>query len=272
MVTPINSRTIVSPCFLEANELPASKLPNKLKTLKDSLMWAAKQDCRQFVKFVQQWKYEKLYQHFSPSWDEFVEKQLGERLEWIELMVEGANLLDNYEGEVTADTAVAVGQYNRLRDKSGKPPKITPEQFAVIHSYSKSGKTQREIAKIVELSQPTVNRVLIHNSYNCNDYESNTRSPEQRGNSSEYRQARLDRDHPELAQKVKQGKVTLASACKEVGITEPIIAQFQVKERTQPQTLAKSMTERLPLEFINDLYSELGKLIQEHHNEHNWIP
>lgn len=47
---------------------------------------------------------------------------------------------------------------------------------------------------------------------------------------------------------------------------------FSVGSDTQPQSLAKSMARNLPLEFINDLYSELGKLIQEHHNEHNWIP
>jgi len=47
---------------------------------------------------------------------------------------------------------------------------------------------------------------------------------------------------------------------------------FSVGSGTNAQTLAKNMAERLPLEFINDLYSELGKLIQQEHNEHNWIP
>jgi len=272
MVAFINSRTVVSPCFLESNELPVSKLAEDLKSLRSSLMWSAERDCRQFVKFVQQWKYEKLYQHFSPTWEEFVKKQLGKPLEWIELMVEGANYLNMYEGVVTADTAVAVAIYIRLRDKSGRPYKVTPEQFAVIHSYSKSGKTQREIADIVGVSQKTINRVLSHNSYTYNDYDSNTRSPKQRGTSVEYRQARLDRDHPELAQQVKQGEITLASACKKVGIAKRIIAEFKIDEDRTPFSLAKSMTERLSLEFINDLYSELGKLIQEHHNEHNWIP
>jgi len=97
MPAPINSRTIVSPCFLEANELPVSKLDNKLKTLKNSLLWAAEQDCRQFVKFVQQWKHEELYKHFSPSWEEFVEKQLDKPVEWIDAMIAAANVLEKYE-------------------------------------------------------------------------------------------------------------------------------------------------------------------------------
>jgi len=47
---------------------------------------------------------------------------------------------------------------------------------------------------------------------------------------------------------------------------------FSVGSGTKAESLAKNMAEKLSPEFINDLYSELGKLIQEHHNEHNWIP
>jgi len=224
----------------------------------------AESDCRQVIAHYDMVIKGKFWRKVAASEEEYFLKYYKKPKSWFENIKEKLLL-------IPVATNPTIGDVVGIKPK-GAQPVVTDEMKDRIFELRSEGKTQREIAKAVEVSLQTVNRVLSHKYYNYNICETNTRSPKQQGTSSEYRQARLDRDYPELAERVRQGEITLASACKEAKITEPIIAQFQVKERTQPQTLAKSMTERLPLEFINDLYSELGKLIQEHHNEHNWIP
>jgi len=227
----------------------------------------AESDCRQVITHYDMVIKGKFWRKVAASEEEYFLKYYKKPKSWFENIKEKLLL-------IPAATSPTLGDVVGIKPE-GNQSIVTNEMKDKVFELRSEGKTQREIADVVGVSRITVGRVLknnnVHNYYNCNSCE-HSRSPKQQGNSAEYRQARLDRDHPELAQRVKQGEITLASACKEAKITEPIIAQFQVKERTQPQTLAKSMTERLPLEFINDLYSELGKLIQEHHNEHNWIP
>jgi len=222
---------------------------------------------RGFLDYVNRYKHDNVFLRFAQDWDSFCHKYFKKPSVFIDALLEIAHSLDDNDWSwVQIENKVNA----QLKSEGGQSVVSDAKKDRIFELHSE-GRTQKEIAKAVKVSQPTVHRV-IHNCYNYNSHELNTTSPKQRGTSAEYRQAILDRDHPELAQRVKQGEITLASACKEAKITEPVIAQFQVKERTQPQTLAKSMTERLPLEFINDLYSELGKLIQEHHNEHNWTP
>jgi len=265
------------------------------------LKWKGKwwgENVKDFVKYIQELRANDLFLRFAKDWHSFCLIYFCKPSEFIDALLQIAHSLDDndwswvqIENKVNAQlksegcqsvlTDAKIKQIISLRSEGETQREIAKEvevsqktvsRVLKIHDLHSEGKTPAEIGTIVGVSEQYVNSVLSHNYYNCNSCDSNTRSPKQQGNSSGYRQARLERDHPELAQRVNQGEITLASACNEVGITEPVIAQFQVKERTQPQTLAKNMTERLPLEFINDLYSELGKLIQEHHNEHNWIP
>jgi len=264
------------------------------------LKWKGKwwgENVKDFVKYILELRANDLFLRFAKDWHSFCLIYFCKPSQFIDALLQIAHSLDDNDWSwVQVENKV-----NAQLKSEGCQTVLTDANIEQILDLRSEGKTQREIAKAVEVSSPTVNRVLkihdlysegktpaeivtiagvseqyvnrvlFHNHYNYNGCETNTRSPKY-GTSSEYRQARLDRDYPELAERVRQGEITLASACKEVGITEPVIAQFQIKERTQPQTLAKNMTERLPLEFINDLYSELGKLIQEHHNEHNWTP
>jgi len=83
----------------ESDKLPESKLDKDLKTLKSSygLLAVAERDCKQMKKFVQQWKHEGLYKHFSPSWEEFVQKEMGVSVGFIDIIVAAANVLEKYE-------------------------------------------------------------------------------------------------------------------------------------------------------------------------------
>jgi len=223
---------------------------------------------RDFLDYVNRYKHDNVFLRFAEDWDSFCRKYFEKPSVFIDALLEIAHSLDDNDWSwVQIENKV-----NAQLKSRGTQPVVTDEMKDRIFQLRSEGKTEREIAKAVKVSQQTVNRVLTHKCYTYNICESNTRSPKQRGTSAEYRQARLDRDHPELAQRVRQGEITLASACKEVGIAKRMIAEFKIDEDRTPSSLAKSMTERLPLEFINDLYSELGKLIQEHHNEHHWIP
>jgi len=224
----------------------------------------AESDCRQVIAHYDMVIKGKFWRKVAASEEEYFLKYYKKPKSWFENIKEKLLL-------IPVATNPTIGDVVGIKPK-GTQPVVTDEMKDRIFELRSEGKTEREIADVVGVSRKTVNRVLGHKCYTYNVCDPNTRSPKQRGTSAEYRQARLDRDHPELAQRVRQGEITLASACKEVGIAKRMIAEFKIDEDRTPSSLAKSMTERLPLEFINDLYSELGKLIQEHHNEHNWIP
>jgi len=265
------------------------------------LKWKGKwwgENVKDFVKYIQELRANDLFLRFAKDWHSFCLIYFCKPSQFIDALLQIAHSLDDndwswvqIENKVNAqlksegcqsvltDAKIeqilderSEGKTQREIAKAVKVSRSVVSRVLKIHDLDSEGKTSAEIATIVEVSIHHVNLVLARNYYTYNSCEPDIISLKQQGTSSEYRQARLDRDHPKLAQRVRQGEITLASACKEVGIAKRMIAEFKIDEDRTPCSLAKSMTERLPLEFINDLYSELGKLIQEHHNEHNWIP
>jgi len=216
---------------------------------------------------------------------EFLEKYIKP------IMDQGRLVVDQYD-EITREF------YNRCDQKlkeisaakpigrpegstSGHSPKTVDDADEVAKERAQ-GLTQQQVANKLNMSRQRVSQLEKMNS-NASFNQDNiliktskaTHKPASNyGTSKAHAIARLKRDgYANLAQQVESGQMTAAAARREAGyVTTRERSVFSVSNGTNAQSLAESMARKLPLEFINDLYSELGKLIQEHHNEHNWIP
>ena len=157
----------------------------------------------------------------------------------------------------------------------------TQDDAKEVAKKTAEGKIQEHIADDLHITQQRVSQLLKINkntSFQQDNILSKTSKTTPKptsnyGTSKAHAIARLKRDgYANLAQQVESGQMTAAAARREAGYVIRERSSFSVSDGTKAESLAKTMAEKLSPEFINDLYSELGKLIQEQHNEHNWIP
>ena len=94
MAKPVKTRTVVSDVFAEASEVNPTELPNRLRILQEYLLDAVENDCRRFASTISDWKENKVYTHFNPTWEDFVAEHIKQPLEWIQHMIDGVTILD----------------------------------------------------------------------------------------------------------------------------------------------------------------------------------
>lgn len=268
MAKPIKTRTIVSTAFLEATEVPTIALPDKLRGLKACLIEAVERDCRKFAKFVDQWKDQKLFEHFSPTWEEFVTTHLEKPVEWIELMVTGVAILDQIEPGIpqTADKAVEIAAANLHGGSSGGVRKKTRNKASQAAMLRSQGLTQKEVGEIVGVSRSRVSELesIVGNERdNIPLISDNKPTPSNhRGTSKTHTIARLKRDgHADLAHQVESGQLPAAAARRQAGYPGADRKVFSVGTKTNPQDFALRLADELPREFLTELTAALNELV-----------
>lgn len=214
----VSVREVTSSVFLDADQVPPSKLPSELKTLVEFVADPTAMDCRNFTKQMKLWQEKELYKHFAPTWEQFCSDNFSQPLEWIEHVMVGVELLDGKQNVVTVQQAYDAGVRAKMLAETVKP-------------LNANGTNQ----------------------YNREDngcYHDNTH--EQRGVSSAYLAARIARDHPDVHEKMKAGEFrSVRAAAIEAGIVKP---KSQPKD---PVSLAEELKRRYPKEFLAELASVL---------------
>jgi hypothetical protein len=95
MTDPVQSRTVVSRQFMNADEVDPSELPGKLAILQQYVLDSVERNCRHLATHVSTWRDNELYLHFEPTWEEFVSNRLQQPIEWVDHVIGGLSILDN---------------------------------------------------------------------------------------------------------------------------------------------------------------------------------
>ena len=237
----------------------------------------AESDCRRVIAHYDLVVKGKFWKKVAATEEEYFQKYYNKSKSWFEDIKEKLLLMRESTNPTLGEVANPVGRPEG--STTGHSPE-TLHKAKEVAALRALDLIQKQVADRLEISQQRVSeleRINNNTGFNRDNIPlktSKTPPPiNHRGTSKAHAIARLKRDgHIDLAQQVESGQMTAAAARREAGYVIRERSSFSVSDGTKAESLAKSMTERLPLEFINDLYSELGKLIQEHHNEHNWIP
>ena len=90
----VGQRTTTSSCFLEADEVDPSELPDRLRSLQGYVLDAVESSCRIFASTISDWKENQVFRYFSPTWEGFVSNHIKQPIEWIDHVIEGVRILD----------------------------------------------------------------------------------------------------------------------------------------------------------------------------------
>ena len=223
----MKTREVVSRCFMESSEVPASELPKRLKTMQEYLIDAVEYDCRHFAKNIAEWRDENLWQHFSESWDSFLNEHIKQPQEWIDHICEGVQLLDNSQ-PIKAQDAVSAAKARAMELAKESEP-------IAAHGGDRDTKESKQ------------------------GYRDNLASI--RGTSPEYLTARIARDRPDILQKMQQGEYpSVRAAAIDAGIVKPR-QRFEVGHSTKPENLAKSLIDKCDRAFVVQLAATLTELL-----------
>lgn len=218
MAKPVKTRTAVSSAFLDDSQVDPSKLPRRLKTLKEFLVDAVEGDCRHFAKTMIEWRDEGIYKHFNPTWEGFLREHFDQPVEWIDHVIAGVAILDG------------------------------PANLATAESVSR----QRAIALAQNPQQ-----LDSHGGSRKNDFQPYDHKVEKWGDNPDYLAARIARDRPDIQEKLKAGEYrSIRAAAVEAGIVRPFI-RFTVGTSTDPRKFAASLKSKLDPEFLAALIAEL---------------
>lgn len=247
MVEPVGITEVVSECFLSPSELPPGKLEKRLEAAKKYFLTAVERDCRQTTKFLEEWRGKGLYKHFCEDWQEFCLQYFERPAEWLDYVAEGTKLLDPKQPQTPSDAIRAVQlKATTAPDRKRQKSPETLEKAAKAKELREQGLTQKQIGEELGVSQPRVVKLLSSNitdtcysvtslSYNPNEID----RPPQRGNSEEYRQARLRRDAPEIATRVESGEISANQGMKLAGLVKS--KNFTLGPKTDLDALAQKL-------------------------------
>lgn len=211
-----NVRIVTPPAFKKPSERDPSELPECLARLQKFLLDQVEYDCRNFAEAIAEWRDNNLWQHFNPSWQEFVAEHIKQPLDWIDHVIQGVNILDNSK-PVKAQDAIAASK-------------------------------QRAIA-LAENPKP-LNTNGGDRISNKQYYYNNTATPSRQGTDPEYLASKLAKDHPDVLGKVKSGEYpSVRAAAVDAGILKPR-QQFTVGHSTTPEAFARSLTDKLDPDFL----------------------
>lgn len=224
MAKPIKTKTAVNPAFLSASEVDKSKLPIKLKGLKEYVFDQVEYDCRRFESNIKEWRDNKLFLHFNPTWEEFLSEHFSQTPEWVEHVIDGLKLLDTSK-PVKASDSVAASKARAQVLAEAKP--LAP------HGENQHSKDSKEEFIIINSSK--------------------------KGDSPEYLAARIARDAPEVQRQMKQGEFrSVRAAAIAAGIVKPRV-QVTWKSDAGADAIASAVMKKIPPE----LALEVGRIIFE---------
>lgn len=115
--------------------------------------------------------------------------------------------------------------------------------------------TQSQIGEELGVTQPRVNKLLASditdtcNNVTCIGYSDESDRPAERGNSKEYMIARLDRDAPEIAAKVKSGEISAHKGMIEAGIRKRKV-NASWNDGASPDEIADALIRKIPSEHL----------------------
>ncbi|MGA1532275.1 MAG: hypothetical protein ACO33E_04485 [Aquiluna sp.] len=247
MVEPVGITEVVSECFLSPSELPPDKLEKRLETAKKYFLTAVERDCRQTTKFLEEWRGKGLYKHFCDDWKEFCMQYFERPAEWLDYVAEGTKLLDPKQPQTPSDAIRAVQlKATTAPDRKRQKSPETLANEARAWELREQGLTQKQIGEELGMTQQNVSLLLNGNTSNtCYNVTSvacindQLDRPSQRGNSEEYRQARLRRDAPEIAERVESGEITTNQGMKLAGLVKS--KSFTLGPKTDLDALAQKL-------------------------------
>lgn len=93
---PRRTARLMVPC----RQMDLDEVPRQLRLLNDLLLRPAAGVCLTLCQTLRDWKETKTYQHFAPTWEDFIRDHLQQPQEWIEVMIQAAELLEAHQGNV----------------------------------------------------------------------------------------------------------------------------------------------------------------------------
>jgi len=270
MADVIKVTTVVPDCFKKASELPIEKLASEIKSVRQYFFDGVEQDCRGAQDFIDDWQGKGLYRHFCESWDEFCIAHIGRSSEWIQHIADGVQLL-GHSKPITADEAIKAVA---LKD-SRQPDRVrqtSPETIAKAErarELREQGLIQSQIAEELGVPQSYVSALLnsdISNTWYIvpcvTDINDQSDRPAARGNLREYMIARLDRDAPEIAAKVRSGEISAHKGMIEAGIRKRKV-NANWNDGASPNEIADVLMRKIPSEHLASVVAALtNQLVQ----------
>jgi hypothetical protein len=273
MVKHIGQRTVTSNAFLEDDEVDCSELPGRLKRLQQYLLDAVESDCRNFVSTISKWREAKLFEYFSPTWEDFVSDHIKQPIEWINHMIQGVQLLDPTKPILGQKAIAAAEKVDDLRRKEAiaqatnplpKKPNNRPRRIdpAEVHRLKEEGRTSKEIAAELGCSVSRVKQIRGYNKcYHDNTYYTPPDSPDDRGTNTAYLASSIAAKSPETLIAMQQGKYpSVRAAAIDAGVVKAR-KTFSIGPTTDPQDFALRLKDGLSDEFLAKLTAALNELV-----------
>ena len=230
LISPKSIEAIIPMVARPDDEVPLSELERRLDGMKRFNSWDVDNDCRRFADTMTLWKEKRLYEHFSSSWESFVDEHVQKPIEWVNHVIQGVPLLDPNAAISPKDAIAAFRKQAAIQAAEQADPTL---------------ERKPDIIRPGEVKNPHgKNQYSEKEDDRSHDYG----HPQERG--SEYLAQRIAESSPEIHESLKRGEYpSVRSAAIAAGVLKPR-QTFSVGETTTPEAFAGALFERLEPDFL----------------------
>lgn len=273
MAKDLGKKIITPLAMMPLTEWPPDELV-RLKT-KD-IEWRGNywnDSVKRFSDFATEFRDNSLWVHFgSQSWNEFCINYFKKPAEFINASIKMSESLDSGDwswAELESKTEKYILKDSRQPDRVRQTSPETIAKAERARELREQGLTQSQIAEELGVPRSYVSALLNSNVSNTwyivpcvTDINDESDRPAARGNLREYMIARLDRDAPEIAAKVRSGEISAHKGMIEAGIRKRKV-NANWNDGASPNEIADVLMRKIPSEHLASVVAALtNQLVQ----------